>query len=102
MITIRAAAAIRKENAAFSLGLWSASSATDNGAIMNTRLVETVDRRKITEPEARAIAELLVAVWPRSEKTIETRMGHLMTYWRDYRGPETNSPGLLSFAITAE
>jgi predicted N-acetyltransferase YhbS len=76
----------------FQLGLWSVSSATDNGAIMNTRLVETVDRRKITEPDARAIAELLVAVWPRSEKTIETRMGHLMTYWRDYRGPEDEFP----------
>jgi GNAT superfamily N-acetyltransferase len=59
---------------------------------MNPRLVEIVDRRKITEAEARTIAELLVAVWPRPEKSVATRMADLLNYWRDYRGPEDEFP----------
>jgi predicted N-acetyltransferase YhbS len=76
----------------FQLGLRSAYSANDNGAIMNNRLVETLDRRKMSGSDARAIAELLVTVWPRAEKTVATRTADLLNFWRDYRGPEDEFP----------
>jgi predicted N-acetyltransferase YhbS len=54
--------------------------------------IETLDRRNISEADARAIAELLVKVWPRPEKTVATRMADLLIHWKDYRGPEVEFP----------
>ena len=54
--------------------------------------IETIDRRTIRESDARAIAELLVSIWPKPGRTVETRAAELLNYWRDYRGPETEFP----------
>jgi predicted N-acetyltransferase YhbS len=69
--------------------------AQDNDATMTTPHIETLDRRNISEPDARAIAELLVRVWPRPEKTVETRTADLLNFWKDYRGPEAEFPRAL-------
>jgi predicted N-acetyltransferase YhbS len=52
--------------------------------------IETLDRRKMTEADARAIAELLVKVFP--QRTFEQRLEQLLGQWRDYRGPEDEFP----------
>jgi predicted N-acetyltransferase YhbS len=57
--------------------------------------VEIIDRRKISEADARAIAELLCRVWHRPEKTVETRTANLLTTWHDYHGPELEFPRAL-------
>ncbi|HEY4233907.1 MAG TPA: GNAT family N-acetyltransferase [Lacipirellulaceae bacterium] len=62
---------------------------------MSNLHIETLDRRNIIDTDARAIAELLVRVWPRPEKTVETRTADLMNYWKDYRGPEAEFPRAL-------
>jgi GNAT superfamily N-acetyltransferase len=59
---------------------------------MDDLRIETLDRRHISEPDARAIAELLVRVWPRPEKTVATRMADLLILWNDYHGPEAEFP----------
>jgi predicted N-acetyltransferase YhbS len=66
--------------------------AWDNGEPMNAIHIETLDRRKMSETDARAIAELLVKVWPRPEKTVETRTADLLNFWQNYRGPEAEFP----------
>jgi predicted N-acetyltransferase YhbS len=60
---------------------------------MSSFHVETLDRRKMTEVDARAVAELLVKVWPR--RTFDERLEILMNQWRDYRGPEAEFPRAL-------
>jgi predicted N-acetyltransferase YhbS len=54
--------------------------------------IETIDRRTISQADARAIAELLEAIWPKPGRTVETRTAELLNYWRDYRGPEAEFP----------
>src|SRR3990170_3536820 len=54
--------------------------------------VETLDRRRLTEPDARAIAELLCAVWPKPGRTVETRTEQLLAEWRHYAGPDAQHP----------
>jgi len=54
--------------------------------------IETLDSRTITEPEARAIAELLCAVWPKPGRTVDTRTAQLLSEWRDHSGPEEQHP----------
>src|SRR6478609_3985495 len=54
--------------------------------------IETIDRRTINEADARAIAELLVSIWPKPGRTVDTRTGELMNYWRNYSGPEAQYP----------
>ncbi|HEX4412822.1 MAG TPA: GNAT family N-acetyltransferase [Lacipirellulaceae bacterium] len=54
--------------------------------------IETIDRRTIREPDARAIAELLVSIWPKPGRTVETRTDELLSYWRNYTGPEPRFP----------
>jgi predicted N-acetyltransferase YhbS len=62
---------------------------------MNNLLIETLDRRKMSDADARAIAELLVKVWPRPEKNVETRTADLLNFWKDYRCPEAEFPRAL-------
>jgi predicted N-acetyltransferase YhbS len=54
--------------------------------------MEILDRRSLTEADARAIAELLCAVWPKPGRTVETRTAELLAQWRDYGGPEAQHP----------
>ena len=52
--------------------------------------IETLDRRKLTEAEARPVAELLVKVFPR--RPLEERLARFIGRWRDYDGPEEFYP----------
>ena len=54
--------------------------------------IETLDRRKLSEADARAVAELLCAVWPKLGRTVETRVAQLRSEWSEYRGPEEEFP----------
>lgn len=54
--------------------------------------IETLDRRTMTEPDARAIATLLDDIWPKAGRTVDSRTADLLNNWRDYRGPETAYP----------
>lgn len=54
--------------------------------------IETLDRRRLIEADALAVAELLCAIWPKPGRTVETRTQELVTRWRGYRGPEREYP----------
>jgi hypothetical protein len=54
--------------------------------------IETIDRRTISEPDARAIAELIVSIWPKLDRTVDTFTAEILTQWNDYRGPENEHP----------
>jgi hypothetical protein len=54
--------------------------------------IETIDRGNVKEADARAVAELLCAIWPKPGRTVETRVAELMGQWQDYRGPEEQRP----------
>jgi predicted N-acetyltransferase YhbS len=53
---------------------------------------EIIDRRTINEADARAIAELIVSIWPKIGRRVETFTAEILTQWRDYRGPEDEYP----------
>ena len=46
----------------------------------------------ISEPDARAIAELVVSIWPKPGRTVETFTADILTQWKDYFGPEAQHP----------
>jgi predicted N-acetyltransferase YhbS len=52
--------------------------------------VEILDRRQLSEAEARPVAELLVKVFPR--RSFDERLAKFMNDWRDYSGPEAEFP----------
>src|SRR5712671_6803995 len=54
--------------------------------------IETIDRRTISEPDARAIAELIVSIWPKPGRTVETFTADILTQWKDYDGPQAQHP----------
>ncbi|HVT27918.1 MAG TPA: GNAT family N-acetyltransferase [Lacipirellulaceae bacterium] len=54
--------------------------------------IETLDRRTISEADARAIAELVVSIWPRPGRTVETFTAEMLGQWNNYRGPEVEHP----------
>lgn len=54
--------------------------------------IETLDHRTICEADARAIGELLVAIWPKPGRTVETRTAEILSQWTNYRGPENEYP----------
>jgi GNAT superfamily N-acetyltransferase len=62
--------------------------------------VETIDRRRICESDARSIAGLLCSIWPRPEWDVETRLADIRRAWREYCGLEAQFPR--SFVIRAE
>lgn len=54
--------------------------------------IETLDQRTINETEARALATLLVAIWPRPNRTVETRTADIYHQWKNYTGAEERYP----------
>jgi len=54
--------------------------------------IEIIDHRTISEPDARAIAELVVSIWPKPGRTIEAFTADILTQWKDYDGPEAQHP----------
>jgi predicted N-acetyltransferase YhbS len=54
--------------------------------------IETIDRRTIGEADARAIAELIVSIWPKPDRTVERFTAEVIDQWKDYRGPEDEHP----------
>ncbi len=56
--------------------------------------IETLDRRNITEPDARAVAALLISIWPKPGRTLDTLTDELVSKHRHYSGPEDEHPRL--------
>jgi predicted GNAT family N-acyltransferase len=54
--------------------------------------IETIDRRTINGADARAIAELVVKIWPKIGRTVDSFTADLLTQWKDYDGPENQHP----------
>lgn len=54
--------------------------------------IECIDRRTIGEADARAIAELVVSIWPKLGRTVNTFTTEVLNQWKDYRGPEDEHP----------
>src|SRR5262249_41922854 len=54
--------------------------------------IETIDRRTISEADARAIAELVVKIWPKVDRTVDSFTTNLLSQWTDYDGPENQHP----------
>lgn len=61
-------------------------------ATTNPPHIETVDRRTISEADARAIAQLVVSIWPKPDRTVDSFTTNLMTQWKNYNGPEKRHP----------
>jgi len=59
--------------------------------------VETLDLRKVSDADALEIAELLVRVWPKSEKTVAIRKSQLIELGQ--RFDQHKEPGPRSFLI---
>ncbi len=57
-----------------------------------TPQIEIIDRRTISETDARAIAQLVVSIWPKPERTVESFTADMLTQWKDYAGPEEQRP----------
>jgi predicted N-acetyltransferase YhbS len=54
--------------------------------------VETLDARQLSQADARAIAELIVKVWPKLDKTVEFRQQQVLDVGREYIGPDSQAP----------
>ena len=54
--------------------------------------VETLDRRRLIERDARAIAELVVSIWPKPGRTADMLASEMVSQWRSYDGPEAQHP----------
>lgn len=54
--------------------------------------VETLDARTLSQTDARAIAELLVRVWPESHKTLNIRLQQLLEMGHGYEGSDEQAP----------
>jgi predicted GNAT family N-acyltransferase len=54
--------------------------------------IETIDRRKISEATARAIAELIVSIWPKPDRTVDNFTAEMLSQWIDYQGPDNQHP----------
>jgi len=54
--------------------------------------IETLDHRTIREPDARAIAELLIAIWPKPGRSVDSRTAEILSQWKNYDGPENQYP----------
>jgi predicted GNAT family N-acyltransferase len=54
--------------------------------------IETLDQRTIRDADARAIAELLIAIWPKPNRTVETRTADILNQWQNYDGAENQYP----------
>jgi hypothetical protein len=54
--------------------------------------IEVLDHRTITESQAREIGTLIVAIWPRPGRTVDTRTADILNQWKVYDGPEAEYP----------
>jgi predicted N-acetyltransferase YhbS len=54
--------------------------------------IETFDLRTIREADARAIAELIVSIWPKIGRTVESFTADILRQGKEYRGPESQHP----------
>jgi hypothetical protein len=54
--------------------------------------IEVLDPRTINESDARAIAELVVSIWPKPGRTVENFAAGFLAQFKDYRGPESQCP----------
>jgi hypothetical protein len=54
--------------------------------------IETLDRRNLSEADARACVELLVTIWPKPGRTVETWTPDVQNQWKEYRGPPDQYP----------
>jgi GNAT superfamily N-acetyltransferase len=54
--------------------------------------IETIDRRTISEADARAIAELIVSIWPKPDRTVDNFTADMLTQWSNYQGPKDQHP----------
>jgi predicted GNAT family N-acyltransferase len=54
--------------------------------------IENIDRRTIGEADARAIAQLIVSIWPKPDRTVDSFAADMLTQWKDYDGPEDQHP----------
>lgn len=54
--------------------------------------MEIIDLRSISEPDARAIAEIVCAIWPKPERTVQTLTADIMRRWRGYQRLEAQYP----------
>jgi predicted N-acetyltransferase YhbS len=54
--------------------------------------IEIIDRRLISKADAQAIAELIVSIWPKPGRTVDTFADEIEAQWKGYRGPEVQHP----------
>jgi hypothetical protein len=54
--------------------------------------IETLDRRSLSEADARAIAQLVVSIWPKPGRTVDTLAADMISRWKEYCGPERQHP----------
>jgi hypothetical protein len=54
--------------------------------------VEILDRRRLSEANARAIAQLIVSIWPKPGRTVDALATDMLGRWRNYSGPERQHP----------
>jgi predicted N-acetyltransferase YhbS len=54
--------------------------------------MELIDQRTISEADARAIATLLIAIWPKPHRTVDTRTAEILSQWKNYSGPANQYP----------
>jgi hypothetical protein len=54
--------------------------------------IDTIDRRTISEVDARPIAELVVSIWPKPDRTVDNFAADMLTQWSNYQGPEDRHP----------
>jgi predicted N-acetyltransferase YhbS len=54
--------------------------------------VEILDARTFSDADARAIAELLVKVWPKPGKTVEFRQQQMLDMGQGFQGPDSQAP----------
>jgi predicted GNAT family N-acyltransferase len=59
---------------------------------MHAMDIETIDLRTISEPDARAIAKLVCAIWPKPGRTVDGLTADLLGRWKAYDGIEAQHP----------
>jgi hypothetical protein len=56
--------------------------------------IESLDPHNITDAHARAVAALLIRIWPKPGRTIETLTDDILAKHRAYAGPDETRPRL--------